>query len=850
MTERRNPGVEERGKQMPNNPENRENPENAEHPENAARSESGEHAEKAGDRAVHETHVQAGDVSGTVIVGDNNTVQLLKISARPVKRHPISQLPRSVADPLIGREHDVRILQAAVGTRQLVQVWGASGVGKSALLRHLARTLPRGLDGVAYIEAGGRTADDLAQAIFDVSFDAGDHYKPSLEVLKEHLQTLRLRIYLDDIALDEKDLRRLFDMAEQSTFVFTSQQPTALSDVHPVRLDGLSAPAAAKLVNALLDRALEPDETRIITALCEAVQGNPLTLRRIALSAAIGSGLPSVAALPELLPALVKQLRLEERDLLHLLGSLSGAELAARHLNDLLGRTDADALAGGLVRHGLLVASETGYSCPPDVAACVLTSRETELPADQLCRTLTTWVEDQNTTPDEVAAHFQALDVAVLRAERLGSADLGVSLARAASPKLALSLQFDAWGSLLGAGWAAARNAGDEEAEEFFLNEARTRRKAITRVALTTALVVEAELLFKELAALSAKTAAAQHLAGAATALTPPPVHVLPAPTGTAPPALTPPAHVTAPVHVAPPVQATPPLHVAPPVQPTPPVQATPPVHVAAPVQPTPPVHVTPSVPTSSGPAPDFAKVGSKVGSNATAHTGANAAGSHAGPTHIGTTVVGKPVAAGAAVAGKGGIAGLALACTLGLAAVVGVGATIYANNQSASAPVVTPAPIDSSYSDDPTAPPDDTSPPPSVDPACTAIAATWSSEVDQSNSDYTTTQSALDAYNSAMDAYNSGQTSNPPDDSTLLADVQSEINDLQAIASTVQQAQDQAQSSSVLTDLSDILTPDQQLVQLYQAYENDPQNNSFDGSSQVSSLNSAVQSLQTDCGG
>lgn len=426
--------------------------------------------------------IRAGDVSGTMIVGNRNTVTNLNITTgngsaitvnagpppNPVKRQPISHLPRSAADPLIGRERELQVLQQAIGARQLVQIWGTSGVGKSALLRHLARTLPRGPEGAAYIEAGGRTADDLAQAIFDISFDA-PNYKPSLEVLKEHLKTLRLRIYLDGAGLDEKDLHRLFDLAEHSTFVFTSQRRSSVAGVHAIRLDGLTAPAGVVLVQTVLARALQPDEARTVTALCDALHGNPLRLRRIALSAATGKGLPGIADLPALLPALLNRLRPEERDLLYLLGSLSGAELAARQLNTLLGRTDADALADGLVRHGLLVASETGYGCPPDVAECVLKSRMTQFPAAQLCRALTAWVESRETTPDEVAAHFQALDVAVLGAERSGQAQLGVELARAASPKLALSRQFDAWGSLLGAGWAAAKSAGDRAGEEFFL---------------------------------------------------------------------------------------------------------------------------------------------------------------------------------------------------------------------------------------------------------------------------------------------------------------------------------------------------------------------------------------------
>ncbi|MBF9068398.1 AAA family ATPase [Streptacidiphilus fuscans] len=760
--------------------------------------------------------MQVGDVTGgTVIVGDNNTVHLVKITARPVRRSPISQLPRPVADPLIGRERDVQVLRTAVETRQLVQVWGASGVGKSALLRHLARTLPRGPEGVAYIEAGGRTADDIAQAIFDISFDA-PKYKPSPEVLKEHLKTLKLRIYLDDAGLDERNLRRLLDMAEQSTFVLTSQQPTALSGVHAVQLAGLTAPAAAELVHTLLGRELRQDETRIVKALCAAVEGNPLKLRRIAMSAQTGKGLPGITDLPELLPALVRQLAPEERDLLHLLGSLSGAELAARHLNDLLGRTDAATLAGGLVRHGLLIASETGYGCPPDVAACVLGTRKTEFPADPLCRTLTAWVEDTATTPDDVAAHFQALDLAVLRAETRGSAQLGVALARAASPKLALSRQFDAWGSLLGAGWTVARTAGDKKAEEFFLHEARTRRRAIGRAAQTTALVLEAEVLFKELATLHAHALAAPHLSTAAAALTPPPIHLLPAPHVVAnPPTFTPPPTTPPPVHV------TPPVHMARPVFDLTKATQQPPAAAHATGTHPSAVHVPKKIDLSkphashTGHAPHSSHASHAAHASHAPHSGhtghaahathhaahhtahAAAHASHAAASAGGHTAV----ATGVAATGKaGGMSALALTCTIGAVAVVGVGATIYATNQS------------------------------SVDPACTAMASTWSSEVSQYNSDFTAFQSASD-------------------NSTQSSDAQNEINDLQAIASTVQQAQSQAKSSSVQSDLNTILTLDQQLVQQFQTFANGPQNSTFDDTSQVNSLNSAVQSLQSDCG-
>lgn len=789
--------------------------------------------------------IRAGDVSGTMVVGSHNTVSNLKITAEsgstvtvhggplpdPVKRPSISQLPRSAAEPLIGRARDVRALREAIETRQLVQVWGASGVGKSALLRHLACTMARGPEGAAYIEAGGRTADDIAQAIFDISFDA-PNYKPSLEVLKEHLKTLRLRIYLDDAGLDEKDLRRLFDMAEQSTFVFTSQQRSAVDGVHAIRLEGLTASAAAELVAALLSRELRPDEAPIVDALCDAVDGNPLRLRRIALSAATGKGLPGIADLPELLPALLNRLRPQERDLLYLLGSLSGAELAPRHLNDLLGRPDTGALADGLVRHGLLLASETGYSCPPDVAECVLNMRKTEFPADRLCRALTAWVEARDTTPDDVAAHFQTLDVAVLRAEQSGHAQLGAGLARVASPKLALSRQFDAWGSLLGAGWAAAKSAGDKEGEEFFLREARTRRKAIGRAAQTTALVLEAEVLWRELTALHAHSAA-HRVADAASV--------------TAPPTTTPPVHPVTPTHSAVNTQAI--THSTVPTSaPSAPAHTALPGHAARPVVDLSHASAQPHVAAHAAGAHSAVPTPPRIDLSA-AHSSVTPS-THAASTTTTSASTGHTGLVGAGATGaKGGLSALALACTLGLAAVLGVGAMVYANDQPNSSQAVTSSPFSTPNPSDDTLPTDDTSPTPTVDPLCATVISELSSETQQFNTDAAIASAAVDTYNSDMASYNSGATSTVPDDSTLLSDVSTVISDLNSLESTLQEAVSQAQDSSVASDLNGMLTATQQMQSMYQSYENDPKNSQVDPSSQASAMNSASDSLQTDCG-
>lgn len=801
--------------------------------------------------------IRAGDVSGTMVVGDHNTVNTLRITAEsgssvtvhggplpdPVKRPSISQLPRAAVEPLHGRERDVHALRAAIDARQLVQVWGGPGVGKSALLRHLARTAAPGSEGVAYVEAGGRTADDLAQAIFDISFDA-PNYKPSREVLKEHLKTLRLRIYLDDVGIDERDLRQLVDMVEQSTFVFTARERSGAAGVHAVELRGLTSSAAEELVRALVPRALRPDEAPVVAALRDAVDGNPLRLRRIALSAVTGKGLPGIADLPELLPALLNKVRPQERDLLYLLGSLSGAELAPLHLDGLLGRSDSGELADGLVRHGLLLASETGYGCPPDVAECVLGIRRTEFPADRLCQVLTAWVEAKDTTPDDVAAHFQALDAAVLRAERSGHARLGVALARSASPKLALSRQFDAWGSLLGAGWAAARSAGDTEGEEFFLREARARKRAIGRIAQAAVLGVEAGVLMQELVSLHA------HAVGAQAAVTMPA-----ALTGTS----------TTAVHT---VGTSSAVHTAG----TSAVTA----HVPTAAHAVRPVYDLSSSAASSNTAAHAANAGTathaaNTGAAAQAppsidfshlatpsHT-ANAATPAAHTAHVTTQSAGaghSALTVGGAASAKGGVSAMVLACAFGAAAVLGVGTMSYLNDRPSPPPGIVADPIgsrdssgslnSSNASGSSNSSEEDSG---TVDPVCASVIPDIDSEIGTFNTDTDLASSAIDSYNTAVASYNSGATSTPPSESMFLSETGTVAVDAGALVTTLEGAVDEAQDSSVSSDLDDMLTAAQDVKSEYESFGGDQGSSSIDTTSQVTDLNSAWHTLQADCG-
>src|SRR3954447_9471486 len=114
--------------------------------------------------------VAIGDVSQSqIVIGDHATVQtadgvkvvyLVGEGNRPKprpRRPPAGQVPDAPA--LLGREADVAAARRAAPGAPL-QVAGPDGIGKTALLKHLAHALPPGHDGVVYLRARRRPLDD------------------------------------------------------------------------------------------------------------------------------------------------------------------------------------------------------------------------------------------------------------------------------------------------------------------------------------------------------------------------------------------------------------------------------------------------------------------------------------------------------------------------------------------------------------------------------------------------------------------------------------------------------------------------------------------------------------------
>ncbi|MEU5362925.1 ATP-binding protein [Streptomyces sp. NPDC005925] len=443
---------------------------------------------------------------------------------RPRRRTRVDLLPRRQSAPF-GRAADLASIDAALRDGDTVQLWGPPGVGKSALLRHAARTLGAGPHGKLFLDAARREPEDLAQDVFEACHETHG-YAPSRTEMRRLMAGMEVTVYVDNADYTAEQLRTVMDAAPDATFVFAARNSSLQgADGRAQRLTGIDRAAALELLARELGRPVDgPDRQDTAAALWETAAGTPLLLLRAAAVARLDpSGeavLPKPGAVRELLPLLFDRLDDPSTRTLHLLATFGDVDLAPVHVGALTGTSDPAALCGDLARLGLARETERGYRVAPDVVGA-LRQRPGLVPysLERLCAYFADWAARPTTGASQVADHAPALEALAELAERSGRADLAVRIVRAASPALARSLRLGAWGRLLDQGVRAARHAGDRRSEAYLTHERGIRNILTGNRALAAVLLVEAGVLWRQLGdtqGADAASAAQQYVPGQA----------------------------------------------------------------------------------------------------------------------------------------------------------------------------------------------------------------------------------------------------------------------------------------------------------------------------------------------
>ncbi len=236
-----------------------------------------------------------GDVTGQVAVGSyilqigsvhGGVVNVAAPAERPVPRPrttPVRLLPRAFRN-LLGREKEVEALTSTLGEGRPAEVSGEQGLGKTALLRHLAHHDAAGAfpDGVVYLSAHRQPAGDLLKLLWDAFYECDVPCVPTPATVREDLAARRAVVLLDDLSVEREEVESLLDAAPGCAFLWTSELRRGVGDARAVALRGLSPEAGARLMEVELGRDLDPHEADAARGWSEKVAGHPVRLLQTA----------------------------------------------------------------------------------------------------------------------------------------------------------------------------------------------------------------------------------------------------------------------------------------------------------------------------------------------------------------------------------------------------------------------------------------------------------------------------------------------------------------------------------------------------------------------------------------
>ncbi len=242
--------------------------------------------------------------SGQVAIGTNIRQQAIKLivqidSGDPASLEKLAKairfdpLPERVTDwdrdfpSLVGRDATVLAAKHVFAARSAVSIFGEEGMGKSVLLRHLAR---RGTDGfsagVVIVPASGNLWQDVGQDVVKAFYHAEVPVVLGPTELRRVLRDLDAAILLDDVE-PTAGIDQLYAMCKNASFVVASVTPQLAGEVVGIALEGLDPPAAAELVRETLARAGGGDvDPATASRIGVALGGKPSEIIRVVQGAA------------------------------------------------------------------------------------------------------------------------------------------------------------------------------------------------------------------------------------------------------------------------------------------------------------------------------------------------------------------------------------------------------------------------------------------------------------------------------------------------------------------------------------------------------------------------------------
>ncbi|MGJ3253341.1 MAG: Ig-like domain-containing protein [Elainellaceae cyanobacterium] len=453
---------------------------------------------------VHDNGTQSLGANNHLIVGHYN-IQIGSIHGGEINIHtadqdlaqprplPVMLLPRPFLH-LVGRRDEINEAIASIESGQSVEFYGASGLGKSVLLRHLAyqpQVTASFAAGAVHLDSPHQTTPDRLQSLFDAFYDSDPAYKPTVEQIRHYLQSKRALILLDDQphrdgeATDSHrhDLESLMNAVPDCVFLLASPRRYLWGEGNSMPLRGVSLNDAIALMEQDLRRSISDDEIPAAETLWHLLEGHPqdllyatghIKVDGVSFDEIIQT-IQSSAPRKSLIQHIWSRLSKPQRLVLATLSAVPGIALLARWVAAMTHQSDLELDLASLVERNVVVSDGQRYGVHDSLSTVLAEGLNLDPARSQTLIQYTTWAEQTPLTADLVLEEADGLFYCLDWAVKSGRWIEALRLIKLIEPSLALSKRWGLWATALDWALLAGRSLSDSAIEAWALHELGSR---------------------------------------------------------------------------------------------------------------------------------------------------------------------------------------------------------------------------------------------------------------------------------------------------------------------------------------------------------------------------------------
>ncbi len=379
---------------------------------------------------------------------------------------------------LIGRLPQIKGALAALDVNQSIEFYGAEGLGKSALLRHLIYFVRKNsvfTDGVVWFSNPYHSLDDLLQHLFELLFESNPKEAPTPKEICRFLNDKKLLIFLDNVKFTFEQIKQLESILPNSRFILASSSQKLFSG-YSTQLLELSKRDSVAFIIQKLQRLISAEELVKIEALAELLSGHPCMMqlavncinKNVCTLSELVLKLQPPASSKELIEQVLEVLPQQHQDILAVLATLDGIGLSKVQIEALSEVKDISEILTSLLDWNLVDTEFDRYYLNKSIVS-VLKQLDFNLCYEPVLSNFTTWAEQY---PESLLLNAPDALIAIItwaiQTERWQSV---LRLVKATEASLLLSKRWGLWEQILKYGLQASIALNDKQNEALMLHQ-------------------------------------------------------------------------------------------------------------------------------------------------------------------------------------------------------------------------------------------------------------------------------------------------------------------------------------------------------------------------------------------